>query len=263
MRLRASATGDPRVRAAGFTLVELLAVVAIMAVVMGILGVSLRQAQGPVTRVAAAQVASGFSLARQVAIARNTEARFVIAPVSGAPGSGLPGEPFRYWAVIYSNKSASAATNSWIMEKDWESLPNGAIFLNLATTSYNTINWDEISIAGNQIGVPRTPQLRPDVAEQEWQSFSSFGPHNITFSTNSVGTNAALVSILPYVAFRPDGRARFSAGAGASQSGAVRVAQGSASAPDRIALATTNDAFYIETDQVFGKVRVRGREAYR
>jgi prepilin-type N-terminal cleavage/methylation domain-containing protein len=251
-------------RFAAFTLVELLAVVAIMAIVMGVLGLSLRNMQGPSTQVAAAQVASGLSLARQIAISKNTETRFVIyGSASGATGAGLPPESWRYWTVISSNKSAT--NNMWVMEKEWEKLPEGVVFLNIATGGYSTIEGDPVN--GASIGQPFTPRFGTgNVTDgQEWTLFASFG----TFGVSAGGASNTLTSV-PVVGYLPTGEAVANGGTSRAQrlglttgqTAAVRVAEGFAGTDGTIRLLSTNNWYYVETDK-FGRVRVRARESYR
>jgi prepilin-type N-terminal cleavage/methylation domain-containing protein len=260
-----SATGRRAfARACGFTLVELLAVVAIMAIVMGVLGLSLRSMQGPSTQVAAAQVASGLSLARQIAISKNTETRFVVyGSPSGATGAGLPPESWRYWTVISSNKNA--ANNAWIMEKEWEKLPEGVVFLNIATGGYSTVRGDPLN--GVTIGQPFTPafSLNNVSRGEEWKRFESYG----TFGISAGGTSLQLNSV-PVIGYLPTGEAVSNRGTsraerlalGTGQTAAIRVAEGVAGADGAIRLLSTNNYYYVETDK-FGRVRVRARESFR
>ncbi len=238
--------------------------VAIMAIVMGVLGLSLRSMQGPSTQVAAAQVASGLSLARQIAISKNTETRFVVyGSASGATGAGLPPENWRYWTVISSNKTAT--NNMWVMEKEWEKLPESVVFLNIATGGYSTIAGDPLS--GASVGQPFTPSFSTNIVQngQEWKRFESFG----TFGVSAGGASNTLTSV-PVIGYLPTGEAvanggisraqRFALNTG--QTAAVRVAEGVAGADGAIRLLSTNNWYYVETDK-FGRVRVRARETYR
>jgi prepilin-type N-terminal cleavage/methylation domain-containing protein len=125
-----------------FSLVELLVVIAIIGMMVGLSALAVSGMRAPALQHAADQVMSGFSLARQIAITKNTRAAFLVATNTNA-GSGLPAEPFRYWSVVYSNKGA----NNWSFAKDWEALPNGAIFWEILPNSaagprnnYNTLN---------------------------------------------------------------------------------------------------------------------------
>jgi prepilin-type N-terminal cleavage/methylation domain-containing protein len=258
-KLRAVASSRD-VSSHAFSLTELLAVVVIMAIILSVLGVSLSRSSGPATRTAAAQVASGLSLTRQLAISRNTEARFIIA---NSTNSGFPAEPYRYWAVVYSNKDAPTR-GIWVMEKDWEQLPQGTVFLNLAGNAYSTIQWDPI---GAQQGRPYRigSQIALNGAggtDREWQYFASFGNMQISYP-DSPDRSAFSASGMPYVAFKPDGRADASLSLGPGRALGLRVAEGSVTPDNQMILRSTNNAFYVETDPAFGKVRVRGREDYR
>jgi len=255
--------------ACGFTLVELLSVVAIMAIVMGVLGLSLRNMQGPSTQIAAAQVASGLSLARQLAISKNTDTRFVIyGSPSGATGPGLPAESWRYWTVITTNKNnPNPAANIWIMEKDWEKLPEGVVFLNIATGAYSTINVDPI---GATLGRSFRPLLSTNIgANNEWTGFSSFGTFNVA-TPSSPNVAAFTLVNAPAIGYKPTGEAVECKGsprgtgfaANTGQSAAVRVAEGISTGTGEIMLRSIQNYYYVETDK-FGRVRVRARESYR
>lgn len=254
-------------RAAAFTLVELMVTAVIMIIVVVILGISLSQATlGPSVQTAAAQVASGLTLARQIAISKNTPTRFVIANTTNA--QGLPEEPFRYWSVVSSNRST---TNTWVMEKEWEPLPAGAIFLNIAGRDYSTVNWDVIPAAN--VGKPHVPKYGNSGAGKEWEYFSLATASNMPVSYPD---NAALVvhtfpSNMPFIGFSPSGAAS-AAGArtttgllfGSTRQVAVRVVQGAVD-PEAGSITpfTDKNATYIETDNILGKVIVRSRESYR
>jgi len=245
---------------AAFSLVELISVVAIMAIVMGVVGVSMRQMQGPTTRVGAGQLASGLSLARQTAIARNTDARLVIAARGGSPQDGLPEEPWRYWAVVYSNRQSSTP-NLWVLEKDWEKLPQGCVVLNIAGQNYSTINWDAI---GAKVGTPFTPLFGDGSANSEWNYFSSFGDMRVAYPKEP-NSQRATWTRFPFVAFDARGNATVGSkgSIGTGRAIGLRLAEGVADTSGRITLRSTNNAYYVETDANMGKVKVRGREDYR
>jgi len=235
-------------------------VVAIMAIVMGVVGVSMRQMQGPTTRVGAGQLASGLSLARQTAIARNTDARLVIAARGGSPQDGLPEEPWRYWAVVYSNRQSSTP-NLWVLEKDWEKLPQGCVVLNIAGQNYSTINWDAI---GAKVGTPFTPLFGDGSANSEWNYFSSFGDMRVAYPKEPNSPRATWTRF-PFVAFDARGNATVGSkgSIGTGRAIGLRLAEGVADTSGRITLRSTNNAYYVETDANMGKVKVRGREDYR
>jgi len=250
----------------GFTLVELLSVVAIMAIMMSVLALALRNMTGPSTQVAAAQVASGLSLARQIAVSRGTDTRFII--YSGTPPAAnnpaLPSEAWRYWTVVSSNRDQP--NGAWIMEKEWERLPAGAVFLNIAAGSYSTINVDPIAAV---IGQPFAPVMRSSIgANNEWRGYESFGNFPVTIRSSNTGgavSTAFSLNNAPTIGYNMSGGAVSASGAAiTSPNGAiaVRMAEGTVTADGQIVLKTTNNYHYVETDKV-GRIRVRARETYR
>lgn len=240
-----------------FTLVELLSVVAIMAIIMGALGYSISNMGGPSTQVAAAQVASGLSLARQYAVAKNLETRFIICNLQGATGPGLPPESWRYWTVIQTNRGS----NNWTMLKEWEKLPGGVVFLNLVQSGYDTIN--DPGITGASVGTPFKPTCSASAGSdgQEWKVFESF----TNYSQIKVGDSTFRLGDTPSIGYRGVGEAVLASGksvGSANQAMAIRVAQGAVNQNNEIILKATNNYFYVETDKR-GRVRVRSKESYR
>lgn len=219
-------------------MVELLTVVAIMAIIMGVMVVSIQGMQRPGLQTAAAQVASGLSLARQLAITRNTTAAFIIATNTNSPG--MPAEPFRYWAVIYSNRGS----NNWTLHKDWEKLPEGAVFLQtlpgIGSGSYKPISFNAFP-SGAAPGAPFVPS-----------SFSNA----LTFSVKAGSANLNFPGS-PTISFASDG----SAATGSAV--AARLADGAVNSSGQVILRNTNRYFFVETDANTGRVRVRAPESYR
>jgi prepilin-type N-terminal cleavage/methylation domain-containing protein len=266
-----SATGSSTSLQGGFTLVELLAVVAIMAIVMSVLGLSLRNMQGPSTQIAAAQVASGLSFARQLAISRNAETRFIIyGSPTGATGPGLPGESWRYWTVAVTNKNIPNPTaNMWIMQKEWEKLPEGVVFLDIASgLSYRTIEENTI---GAKLGEAIMPEFRANFAgggTEAWKGYTSYGALNLS-APDSPATVSLTLPQVPVVGFSPTGEAVKSVGTLVPQklgnvhgALAVRVVEGASMPNGEITLRSLGNYYYVETDRL-GRVRVRSRESYR
>lgn len=237
-----SATGNHRSRCAGFSLVELLTVVAIMAIVMGIVVYGVSGMQRPGLQVAASQVASGLSLARQTAITRNTVAAFLVATATNAPG--LPSQPYRYWAVASSNRGAG----TWTLRKDWEKLPDGVVFFQTllstgpAATTYNTINNNPLP-AGVAVGLAAAPP-----------AFSGTTNYSVTAGGSSFNFTA-----MPSLRFRSDGSADGSSTAAI----AARLVDGAVNNNGQVILRNTNRYFFVETDANSGRIRVRAPESYR
>jgi len=239
-----------------FTLVELLAVVVIMAIVMGMLVISLSQGQGRVVQMAAAQVASGMGLARQLAITKNSDALFIIAPISGTGAEAFyPEQPFRYWAVVYSNRDQG----TWTLAKDWEPLPAGAVFAGLAGEGYNPLGWSTDGTLP-----PLGESFRPKIAAStkgEWTYFNSF----TNFSINSSSGNITC-STIPYIGFKASGKGfvmKSPQGFGGSLTAmAVVLGEGTITPENEVLLRSTNNLTHVETDQRVGRITVRPRESY-
>lgn len=240
----------------GFTLVELLTVVAIMAIVMGVLAVSLNQGQSRGVQAAAAQTASGLGLARQLAITRNTTSMFIVAPRAGQdrPGEFYPLEAFRYWAVVYSNRGS----NTWTLANDWTQLPAGASYVTLSGPGYNTITWSpdgKLPAPGSTFA----PKIQAS-SKGEWQYFNSFTNLRITWAGKTETVNT-----VPFIGFAPSGKGVIGGASGTNIPSAAGLAIGEAvTTPDgKLLLRSTNNITIVETDSKSGRIVVRPRESYR
>ena len=200
---------------------------------IGLSAVAVRGVRSPAVAQSASQVASGLSLARQAAITRNTSAAFLIA---NQTGSGLPAEPFRHWAVVFSNRGQG----TWTLVKDWEALPNGAVFYETRKTPNYTPK-APMSITQSQSFAP---------------SFATTTNFN-TLANNDGSTTNAFNATLPCVMYSPTG-----ASGTAGQLTGIRVANGSV-AGNAVSLLSTNAYFFVETDGSIGRIRVRDPESYR
>jgi prepilin-type N-terminal cleavage/methylation domain-containing protein len=250
-------TAGPLSASSAFTLVELLTVVAIMAIIMGLLAASLSQGQGRGVQTAAAQVASGMGLARQTAITRNTDALFIIAPAAGAaPTDFYPEEPFRYWAVVYSNRGQ----NTWSLAVDWTELSPGTVFMSLFGEGYDTVNW---STNGTMPSAPESfaPKVQPS-SKGEWQYFNNYTNMTVVWDGGS-----ATLSAVPFIGFKSTGKGfalQLAGNKGYTPSNmAVAVGEGSVVDGGRLALRSVNNITQVETDSLGGRVVVRPRDSYR
>lgn len=222
-----------------FSLVELLVVVAILAMMIGLSAVAVQGFRAPAVQQAADQVMSGLSLARQIAITKNTKAALLIAHQTN---NGFPSEPFRHWSVVYSNKgagsSAPGAAGGWTLVKDWEALPNGAIFSELLNTGYNTLT------------------LNPTQAlVGEAVSPTYFSPASFTVYATANSSSALIPSTaIPAIIFKSDGAASFGR--------AVRISQGTVMSGNA-SITSTNQYYFVETDSTIGRIRMRSPESYQ
>lgn len=205
--------------------------VAIISIMAGLLTLGLQGVRAPAIRGAASQVTSGLSLARQVAITKNTKAALFIANDS-ANGH----IPFRHWSVGYLDKFSG----NWTLSKKWEPLPEGAVFLQTLTSDYKVLTnnpWPP-----QQVGQPQIPM-----------GFAN--------TTNIVIAGTTFTE-LPYILFGSDGAA-MSGNATPLTHAAIRIASGSANTNREVSLTSTNQYFFVETDGIVGRIRMRAPEDYK
>lgn len=226
--------------AAGFTLVELLVVAAIIALMVGLSALAVRGVNSSVVSKAAAQVASGMSLARQTAITKNTSAAFLIA---NRTGDGFFREDaFRHWAVVYSNRSAG----TWTLSKDWEPLPNGAVIIESRGPNGGGEEYD-VATSNSMTQSPGEP-FTPDSFDEE-HDFRVY----TTWGAELYGGDAPV----PGVIFSPTGTS-----GKIGETKAIRIAAGS-SAGDKVTLTSDKSYYFVETDGTVGRIRLRDPESYR
>jgi len=217
---------------AGFSLVELLVVVAIISLMAGLLSLALQGMRAPAVRGAASQVTSGLGLARQVAITKNTKGALFIA--TDTANGRIPN---RHWAVGYLDKSSG----NWILSKKWEPLPEGAVFLEtLMNSGYTVLAKNNITAT---IGEPFIP----------------------TFATtiSSVTIGGATLTSVPLIMFSSDGTAISGNAATPLTNAAIRIASGLANTNGEVTLTSTDQYYFVETDGIVGRIRMRTPESYK
>ena len=221
----------PAANRCAFSLVELLVVVAIISIMAGLLTLGLQGVRAPAIRGAASQVTSGLSLARQVAITKNTKAALFIA---NDTGNGRI--PYRHWSVGYLDKSSG----NWTLAKKWDPLPEGAVFLETLMSDYKVLTnnpWPP-----QQIGQPQIP--------------TGFA------NTTNIVIAGTTFTELPYILFGSDGAA-MSGNATPLTNAAIRIASGLANTNREVTLTSTNQYFFVETDGLVGRIRMRAPEDYK
>ena len=205
--------------------------VAIISIMAGLLTLGLQGVRAPAIRGAASQVTSGLSLARQVAITKNTKAALFIA---NDTGNGRI--PYRHWSVGYLDKSSG----TWTLSKKWEPLPEGAVFLETLMSDYKVLTnnpWPP-----QQIGQPQIP--------------TGFA------NTTNITIDGKLFTGIPYILFGSDGAA-MSGNATPLTNAAIRIASGLANTNREVTLTSTNQYFFVETDGMVGRIRMRAPEDYK
>ncbi len=221
----------PHAKRCAFSLIELLVVVAIISIMAGLLTLGLQGVRAPAVQGAASQVTSGLSLARQVAITKNTKAALFIANDS-ANGH----IPFRHWSVGYLDKSSG----TWTLSKKWEPLPEGAVFLQTLTSNYSVLR---NNVFRHQVGQPEIPT---DFA-----------------NTTNITIDGKNFTGIPYILFASDGAAISGNAATPLTHAAIRIASGLANTNREVTLTSTDQYFFVETDGMVGRIRMRAPEDYR
>jgi Tfp pilus assembly protein FimT len=221
-----------------------LVVIAIIGMMVGLSALAVSGMRAPAVQHAADQVMSGLSLARQIAITKNTYAALLIANQTNTNNGFPTNGPYRHWSVVYSNKGSSG---NWTIAKDWEELPNGAFFLEILRSSgsaqqtYSPLSVNDFSLYS--IGANFTP------TNFFTNAFSQINAVNGT-TTNTVLTGQSIPCLI------------FSSSGTATNSGiAIRVAQGNVMSGN-VTLTSTNKYFFIETDSRTGRIRMRSPENY-
>ena len=224
------------VNSSAFSLVELLVVIAIIGMMVGLSTVAVQGMRAPAVQHAADQVMSGLSLARQVAITKNTHAALLIADQTSA---GFPTNgPYRHWSVVYSNKGL----DTWTIAKDWEELPNGAVFSQLLENARTNNSFPSGSSPGSAI----TGSYYPGNYTTSYTNIISGNNTFSTTSTPSIQFNSSGVAI-------GDGRWAGSVG--------IRISPGTAMSGNAT-ITSTNQYYIIESDHAIGRIRLRSPESY-
>ncbi|PAZ00660.1 MAG: hypothetical protein CAK90_04280 [Spartobacteria bacterium AMD-G4] len=224
----------PAAKRCAFSLVELLVVVAIISIMAGLLTLGLQGVRAPAVRGAASQVTTGLSLARQVAITKNTKAALFIA---NDTGNGRI--PYRHWSVGYSNKSSG----NWTLSKKWEPLPEGTFFLEtLLNSGYS-------------------PITNMSISRSQGETFSP--ANNFACTAGSITIDGKLFTALPYIMFSSDGAAMSGNATTPLTHAAIRIASGLANTNSEVTITSLKQYFFVETDGIVGRIRMRAPESYR
>jgi len=224
-----------------FSLVELLVVMAIIGMMVGLSAVAVQGMRAPGVQRAASQVMSGLSLARQVAITKNTQAALLIANQTNT-NNGFPANgPYRHWSVVYSNKGA----NTWTIAKDWEELPNGAVFSQILENARTNNSFPASTSPGTAI----TASFYPLANTNYTSTFSNISAGNSTFTATNT----------PSIRFNSSGVA--SGNATLAGSVGIRISPGTAMGGNAT-ITSTNQYYIIEADHTIGRIRMRAPESY-
>jgi prepilin-type N-terminal cleavage/methylation domain-containing protein len=224
-----------------FSLVELLVVMAIIGMMVGLSALAVSGMRAPAVQHAADQVMSGLSLARQIAITKNTYAALLIANQTNTNNGFPTNGPYRHWSVVFSNKGA----NTWTIAKDWEELPNGAVFSQLLENARTNNSFPPSTSPGSAT----TSSFYLGSNTNYTASFSNITAGNTTYSTTST----------PNIKFNSSGVAIGNASLAGSVG--IRISPGTAMGGNAT-ITSTNQYYIIEADHTIGRIRMRAPESY-
>jgi hypothetical protein len=143
--------------------------------------------------------------------------------------------------VVYSNKGA----NTWTIAKDWEELPNGAVFSQLLENARTNNSFPPSTSPGSAI----TASFYLGSNTNYTASFSNITAGNTTYSTTST----------PNIKFNSSGVA--SGNATLAGSVGIRISPGTAMGGNAT-ITSTNQYYIIEADHTIGRIRMRAPESY-
>ncbi len=240
----------------GFTLVELLAVITIIAIMVAVSIPAMRALQGTALQTGARQVQNELMLARQYAITQRLPVRFVICVGTNSMPDRGTNHVCRAYSIVAATNDVNNVLVGWTPVQDWRFLPEGVLFSDQNDRGgfYNPLTPDPMSITP---GLPTVRNLGPaSVASATWQHFSSTNEMAV-YITTTTPTNW----VSAYVEFKPTGQVNGISGAG----GSIRIVNGAvADVITRSLIVTdTNNWFNIEYDQFGGRVRLRAPESYQ
>ena len=237
-----------------------------MGMLAGVAAVSLRGMRSPAIASAANEVASAMKSARQMAIASGRK-HMVAIPITQ---NDLTTNLFRSYAIFEelpvgeSVNEPPFATNTtanpiYLAKTDWRTLPEGTLFCNISSATYNTINLDPFT--GATLGSLFRPVAQAGSSGSEWRFFESYQASFPICRPDTLSTPVATLNNVPFVGFYPNGRAYY-INPGNRQGVGIRLVQGFVKG-DQIAITDTNNFYTVETDPNVGRVRVRNRDSYR
>ncbi|MCX6907632.1 MAG: prepilin-type N-terminal cleavage/methylation domain-containing protein [Verrucomicrobia bacterium] len=197
----------------GFTLVELMAVVALIGLMMMVVMPSLQSSRGSSLISAARQFSNDLNLARQTAIARNWRIRVVIATEKTIKDSGVNipdmiAMQYSAYAIMYQQRTLTWWTGKipnqpnlpygrdrWFYIQSWKTLPKGVIF--------DPADSDLRSADGKNLLLPKTTIFfGQEASENLWDGITL---DKLPFPTRSSDTDPSKGSEMAIIEFKPNG----------------------------------------------------------
>lgn len=130
----------------GFSLVELLAVITIIAIMAAVIGVAIKPNEGASLRSAQSAATSMFQAARTVASMRRTEARVII--YKDGAGEDREQKFLRYMGVVYwGDRTPNNGSDNfeWIPANSGMYLPSGVYYIPDGSVGTMVVQGDEVA----------------------------------------------------------------------------------------------------------------------
>jgi prepilin-type N-terminal cleavage/methylation domain-containing protein len=247
-------------RLGGFSLMELLVVVAIMGMIAGTAAISLRGLRSPAMASAASEVASALKATRQMAVSSGRKTYFVVAHPQA---NDFTTNWFRAYAILEEIRPGEETrespfvqnTNSesfFIAKTDWKVLPDGIFFNDLIAAGYKTMNENVLQL---NLGQP-SPRPLDGNTKPSFMSSTNFSVRDAKNPTKVLGSFQA-----PFFSFLPDGRASWAGAFSFGQAG-IRLVQGFVRKKE-LAVTDLNNYYFVEVDGFVGRIRVKSKDEYR
>ena len=170
----------------GFSLAELLVVLAIMAILLGLMVGSFGGTDAARLTTAGNSVQEALTLARQNSIAQNAFTAFVVKTSSGGWPNASQGDFSSYclWQFTYSTDGSSSG--AWSQKSKWQQLPQGIFFDGSNFIESGQTSTDNFLMIPSETGPLAFPQPATTISFQ--------GTQVVPSSTTMI-----------YHIFRPDG----------------------------------------------------------
>lgn len=243
---------SPTTNRRSFTLVELLAVIAIMAVIVAAGLPALKAMSGAGLQTGVRQFSNAMSLARQYAINNRVLVRITLAVDANTMqrAAGNSNLSCRAYSVYWGSNDVNGALVAWWPLQDWRTLPSGVVFSEHNTGNYNysTANSSPTLGANYRFLGNGSPN---------WQYFDSM---DLTMKViTNIATGSAIMTNMTnsFVEFRPTGASTYGG------VGGIRLALGSVISNRTIIITDTSNWAYVEYDGYGGRIRVRYPETWQ
>jgi len=259
--------------ARAFTLIELLAVIVIMALIAAIGFPALKAMQGTALQTAARQFSNAMILARQYAINNRTPVRVALAVdviITNAAGASASNNVCRAYGIYWRSNDVNGAEIGWYPLQDWRTLPTGVVFSDHATTTYQYATLDPITVIGANTRLLGTGSGAPTSQYFNNQTTMKIVANTLVVTnfinagvTNAISFNPLTNLVTSCIEFSPTG----TAAGPASPNGiaGVRLALGAVTIPltRTIVINNASNWVYVEYDTNVGRVRIRYPETYQ